>query len=110
MSGHGVALHQGPDGADVPQGLVKGEQLGREVERGEAPAGAAQAALLLTGQRRNGAPQQGVRLHRRTQEGVGILGNTEGKRGQILINEQILGGALGLLGPSWATKVSWKCF
>lgn len=77
MSSHHVTLHQGSDGADVPQSLVKRKQLRREVERSETPAGAAQTTLLLTGQRRNPAPQQSIRLHRGTQERIGILGKTQ---------------------------------
>lgn len=63
MPSHRVTLHQGPDGADVPQSLVKGEQLRGEVERSEAAAWAAQTALIFTGQGRNAAPQQSIRLH-----------------------------------------------
>lgn len=79
MSSHHVTLHQGSDGADVPQSLVKRKQLRREVEGSETPAGATQATLLLTGQRRNPAPQQSIRLHRGTQEWIGILGKNERK-------------------------------
>lgn len=63
VSRHRVPFRQGPDGADVPQSLVKRKQLGGEVEGGEAAAGAAQATLLLTGLGGNPAPQQSVRLH-----------------------------------------------
>lgn len=77
MSGHHVPLHQRSDGADVPQSLVEGKQLGGEVQRGQAAAGAAQSALVLTGQRGDGAAQQSVRLHGRAEEWVGVLGTTQ---------------------------------
>lgn len=73
VSGHHVSFHQGLDGADVPESLVERQQLRREVERGEASAGAAQPALLLTGQGGNGATQQRIGLHGGAEEGVGIL-------------------------------------
>lgn len=73
MSGHDVALHQGSDGADVPQSLVEGKQFRGEVKGGETPAGAAQPALLFTGQRRNCTAQQCIRLHGGAEEWVGIL-------------------------------------
>lgn len=46
------------------------------MEGGEAPAGAAQATLLLAGLGGNPAPQQSVRLHRGTQKRIGILEKT----------------------------------
>lgn len=72
MSGHHVPLHQGPDGAHVPQGLVKGQQLGGEVERSSART--KQSALLFTGQGRDCTAKQCIRLYGGAQEWVGILG------------------------------------
>lgn len=80
MSGHHIPLHQGPDGAHVPQSLVEGKQLGGEVERGEAPDRGAQPALLLTGQGGDRAAQQRIGLHGGAQEGVGILEKTNKKK------------------------------
>lgn len=83
MTGHGVSLHQRPDGADVPQSLVEGEQLGGKVQRSEAAPGAPQPALLFVRERRNRDPQQGVGLHGGTQERVGILDETLRKRTRL---------------------------
>ena len=63
MSGHRIPLHQGSDGAHIPQSFVKGKQFGGEVERSEASARATQPALLFTGQRGDCATQQRIWLH-----------------------------------------------
>lgn len=73
MSGHCVPLHQGSDGADIPQSLVEGKQLGGKVQRSETATRAPQPALLFIRQRRDWAPQQCVRLHGGAEEWVGIL-------------------------------------
>lgn len=79
MSGHHIPLHQGSDGANVPQSLVKGKQLRGEVEWSKTSARAAQPALLFIRQRRNCATQQRIRFHGGAEEGVGILEETDGK-------------------------------
>lgn len=76
VSGHHIPFHQGSDGADVPQSLVKRKQLRGEVERGKATARTTQPPLLFVGQRRNRAAQQCIRLHGGAEEGVGILQKT----------------------------------
>lgn len=73
MSGHCVPLNQGSDGADIPQSLVEGKQLGGKVQRSETATGAPQPALLFIRQRRDWGPQQCVRLHGGAEEWVGIL-------------------------------------
>jgi len=78
MPGHDVGCvllphGEGPHHAHVPQGLVEGQQLGGEVQGGQAAAGAAQPPRVLASHWRHGAPEQGVGLHRRVQERVGFL-------------------------------------
>ena len=73
MPGHHIPLHQGSDGADVPQSLVKRQQFRGEVEWSQASDGAAQPPLLFTGQRRDCATKQSVRLHGGAEERVGVL-------------------------------------
>ncbi len=79
MSGHHISLHQGSDGAYVPQSLIKGKKLGGKVKWSKTSTGASQPALLFTGQRRNCAAQQCIGLHGGAEEGVGILRETDGK-------------------------------
>lgn len=78
MPGNHISVHQGPNGADVPEGFIKGKQFRGEVEGSEAPARASQPALLFTGQRRDCATQQRIGLHGGTKEWVGILAKTDG--------------------------------
>lgn len=80
VSGHHIPIHQGPDGAHVPQSLVKRKQLGWEVKRSEGSSRTSQPALLLAGQRRNRTTQQCIRLHGGTKERVGILEEKKGRK------------------------------
>lgn len=73
MSSHHISVHQRSNGADVPQSFIKGKQLGGKVERSKTSTGVSQSALLFTGQRRDCATQQRIRLHGGSEEWVGIL-------------------------------------
>lgn len=77
MPGHHIPLHKGSDGTDVPQSLVKWQQLRGEVEWSKTSDRATQPSLLFTGQRRNCATQQCIRFHGGTEEWVGVLEKTQ---------------------------------